>query len=102
MTTPTLEKPAPATRTGEKPMSIGQTIQAHLEPRRMSQLRNSLKAERDGAVCPLCRRSLSGLCIATRSYSFDRDNNLIHDDCHQVASILDSPALPDRQPPASC
>ena len=71
----------------EKPLTIGQTIQADQEPRRMRQLRNTLRAEREGAVCPLCQRRISTSCVRERTYGFDPKENLVHSGCHQVALV---------------
>ena len=71
----------------EKPLTIGQTIQADQEPRRMRQLRNTLRAEREGAVCPLCQLRISSSCVRERTYEFDPKDNLVHSDCHRVALV---------------
>ena len=73
------------TSTAERPISIAQSIEADQEPRRMRRLRNHLIAEREGAVCPLCRKGLSPLCIERRNYGFDQQDKLVHQDCGRMA-----------------
>ena len=85
--------------TGTNPgKATAATIQADQEPRRFRELRKTLQAEQEGAICPLCRMRVSETAIRDHSFRHDRMGNIIHQDCHQVASIVNPAILPEPRP----
>ena len=71
----------------EKPMSIAASIQADQEPRRFRELRETLRVERDGAVCPLCSYRISDTAIRERDYQLSDAGAVIHNTCREIQLI---------------
>lgn len=92
--------------TATKPkISIAASIQADQEPRRFRELRAALAAERDGAVCPLCRYRISDTAIMARDYQFADSGEPAHNICRDIQlictgraeQVVDRPGPPDTE-----